>query len=235
MRNVSEGSPHRDSSFVPSGESENSFLSFSSYLQSETDAFFFPNSPSDDAVSKNVESFDDDEPSIVRSPVALLISMTSYLDDVFSHPSLSRAFLSAEGVFDEDIVMGLIDSGANCHILSYDAALKLLDDAVESHLRVLGVNGSATRADVQGRLLVDLVGSSGRKYRLDLGTAHGMKKCPMNLLSLSLLLDVGAVLHLNRGIAGFNRHGHRKRNAFRCKELEVCFRFLCRSFLTLRR
>ena len=149
------------------------------------------------------------EPSVVRTPLAVLKAASSYVCATVS--SLVSDFGHVDGagfsccVADAvcgvatDHVMGLIDSGANVHILSYEAALKLLEDAAESYLKVLGVNGASTRADVQGRLVVELLGSSGRKYNLDLGTAHGMKNCPMNLLSLSLLLDVGAVLHFEKG------------------------------------
>lgn len=93
----------------------------------------------------------------------------------------------------------LIDSGADVHVLSYEAALLLFEAIKASELQVIGVSGARTRADVQGQLVVTLQGPSGVQYNIDLGTAHGMKNCPMNLLSLSLLLDVGAVLHFEQG------------------------------------
>jgi hypothetical protein len=193
-----------DSPFVPSEEADiKSFLSFSSYLQSTTEAICLPDSTSGDAKSCNLMVSDDscesEEPSLVRTPVVLLSALSSYVESIVSSSSLDHALLGATGDFVEEPVVGWVDSGANCHILTYEDALKLLADMSESNLRVLGVNGSTTRAVVKGQLFVDLVGSSGRKYLLDLGTAHGMKDCPMNLLSLSLLLDVGAVLHFEQG------------------------------------
>ena len=64
-----------------------------------------------------------------------------------------------------------------------------------SKLRVVGINGVPKSADVEGKFILTLKGPSGNLFRVDLGSAHGMKGCPMNLLSLSLLVDKGAVIH----------------------------------------
>jgi hypothetical protein len=92
-----------------------------------------------------------------------------------------------------------IDSGADVHVLSYDDAMKLFQEIQASRLKVVGVNGASTTADVQGQLIITVEGNSGTLHRFDLGTAHGMRGCPMNLLSLSLLLDVGSVIHFEKG------------------------------------
>ena len=80
-------------------------------------------------------------------------------------------------------VTALVDSGADVHILSYEDALKMFLDVRPSALRVVGVNGSSTRAVCQGSLVVQVRAPSGTCHRIDLGTAHAMKSCPTNLLS----------------------------------------------------
>ena len=82
-------------------------------------------------------------------------------------------------------VNDLVDSGADVHILSYDDARKMFTDVEPSSLRVIGVNGSPSRATCQGSLVVGVQTPSGVCHRIDLGTAHSMKSCPTNLLSLS--------------------------------------------------
>ena len=92
----------------------------------------------------------------------------------------------------------IIDSGADLHIWNLQDAMKLFSDLQISKLDVIGVNGKTTRADRQGSLVVVLNGPEGNEYNLDLGTAHAMKSCPVNLLSMSRLVDIGAVLHFEK-------------------------------------
>ena len=100
-------------------------------------------------------------------------------------------------------VNALVDSGADVHILSYDDARKMFNDVEPSSLRIIGVNGSSSRATCQGSLVVGVQTPSGVCHRIDLGTAHSMKSCPTNLLSLSRLVDVGATLHFEKGDCWF--------------------------------
>ena len=51
---------------------------------------------------------------------------------------------------------------------------------------------------MSGQFILSLQGPSGKIYHVDLGTAHGMKNCPMNLLSLSLLVKKGAIIHFEQ-------------------------------------
>ena len=96
-------------------------------------------------------------------------------------------------------MVATLDSGADVHVLSYDAALTLFHDIKASRLKVVGVSGVGTAADIRGHLIVTVESPVGKLYRFDLGTAHGLKGCPMNLLSISLLLEVGAVIHFEKG------------------------------------
>ena len=74
-------------------------------------------------------------------------------------------------------------------------------------MRVLGVSGSAAHADSMGHLVIAVLDpSSGISYHIDLGLAHGMASCPMNLLSVSLLIKAGAVVHFERDNCYFQPH-----------------------------
>ena len=68
-----------------------------------------------------------------------------------------------------------VDSGADVHILSYDDARKMFNDVEPSSLRIIGVNGSSSRAIFQGSLVVGVQTPSGVCHRIDLGTARSMK------------------------------------------------------------
>ena len=92
-----------------------------------------------------------------------------------------------------------IDSGSDAHVLTLEAAIKLFTVKQASNLRVTGVSGSSTRADVMGRLLISVEDPSTLKnYVIDMGRAHGMKNCPVNILSVSLLIKVGAIVHFEK-------------------------------------
>jgi hypothetical protein len=92
-----------------------------------------------------------------------------------------------------------IDSGSDAHVLTLEAAIKLFTVKQASNLRVTGVSGSSTRADVMGRLLISVEDPlTLKKYVIDMGRAHGMKNCPVNILSVSLLIKVGAIVHFEK-------------------------------------
>ena len=74
-----------------------------------------------------------------------------------------------------------------------------------SSLRIIGVNGSTSRAASQGSFVVNVQSPTGIWHLIDLGTAHSIKSCPTNLLILSRLVDVGAVLHFEKGECRFQR------------------------------
>jgi len=104
----------------------------------------------------------------------------------------------------------VFDSGSTHHILSFDAAVSLFRDPKKSNLRVLGVSGHHTEADLQGRLVLALEDpTTGEKYLVDLGIANSMKECPVNLLSISLLIEAGSTCISRLVTAGFNLTGIR--------------------------
>ena len=92
-----------------------------------------------------------------------------------------------------------IDSGSTVHVLTLEAAEQLLSSKGPSRLQVVGVSGKSTRADVCGHLLICVRDPSkdaeSANYIIDLGVAHGMRDCPLNILSVALLMKAGAVVH----------------------------------------
>ena len=110
----------------------------------------------------------------------------------------ARTFSSARGPggYKHHIFEFLFDSGSDHHVLSLAAAQALFRDKQPSTLRVLGVSGQHTDAELQGHLILAIIDvTTGDKYRVDLGDAHGMQACPVNLLSVSLLIQSGAAVH----------------------------------------
>ena len=107
--------------------------------------------------------------------------------------------------------------------LSFDAAMKLFRDLRLSKLRVIGISGKTLAADVSGQLVLDLSDAHGCRYRVDFGTAHGMRGCPMNILSVSLLVEIGATLHFEKETASLCHRDPQKR--FRCEPKMVCIMF----------
>jgi hypothetical protein len=131
------------------------------------------------------------------APSALSRLMDKNLEAVFASP-FARSCLYGGTISTTPELSALIDSGANVHILSWDAAMTLFQSFGKSSLTVVGVNGSATPADVSGVLTITVRGPTGSLYSFNIGEAHGMRQCPMNLLSLSLLIDIGCVFHFDK-------------------------------------
>jgi hypothetical protein len=119
--------------------------------------------------------------------------MSSKLQQIYANPMLCQ-FVSPSPA-SRSQPMGTLDSGSEVHLFTYETAMELFRTLGISKLSVVGINGIPQRADVAGKLILTLKGPSGKLYRVDLGSAHGMKGCPMNLLSLSLLVKKGAVVH----------------------------------------
>jgi hypothetical protein len=128
---------------------------------------------------------------------ALSVHMTKFLDAFLKAP-FGRSCFSGTTVSTTPELTALIDSGANVHVLSWDAAVTLFQTFQKSSLTVVGVNGASTPADISGALTITVQGPGDALYSFDIGTAHGMRKCPMNLLSLSLMIDLGCVFHFDK-------------------------------------
>ena len=89
-----------------------------------------------------------------------------------------------------------LDSASQVHVLTGKDALKLLLSPVPSNLELVGVSGDSIHANVMGRLFVALRDpTTGCIYHVDFGVAHGLDGCPLNILSLPLLYQSGAIAH----------------------------------------
>ena len=98
-------------------------------------------------------------------------------------------------------------SGSDTHLLTLEAALQLFTSQQISNLRVIGVSGKAQNAELMGDLTIAVVDPvTALRYDINLGRAHAMGGCPMNLLSVSLLIKVGAIVHLKRNNSYFQAH-----------------------------
>ena len=99
------------------------------------------------------------------------------------------------------------DSASEIHVLTLEAAMQLFTAQQVSNLRIIGVSGSSTKADLMGHLVIAVEDpSSGVRHHIDLGVSHGMNSCPMNLLSVSLLIKAGAVVHFEQDNCYFQPH-----------------------------
>ena len=112
-----------------------------------------------------------------------------------------------------------IDSASEIHLLKLEDALQLFASLRQSDLQVIGVSGASKRADVQGHLIMAVRDPrTGMVYHVDLGLAHGMAGCPLNLLSVSLLLKVGAIAHFETDNCYFMAHAGAPRIPFLHKD-----------------
>ena len=85
-------------------------------------------------------------------------------------------------------------------------------------MKVLGVSGVPQKADLQGKLILAVQSPRGTIYKLDCGLAHGMRSCPLNLLSVSLLLKQGCVIHFEDDACYFQLANGGERLPFRVKD-----------------
>ena len=151
----------------------------------------------------------DDSQLLRASPGVLLSLFTSARNQIAEAP------IEAESsTISNSTVQYTIDSGSQIHLLTLEAARSHFIEQRISNLRVLGVlgvSGVASAADLAGRLILAVEAPKGISDHLDLGVAHGMTSCPMNLLSVSLLIKMGATLHFEEGNCFFRSNSHAER------------------------
>jgi hypothetical protein len=127
-------------------------------------------------------------------------------NSVFHATTGSQVYRAATEQFDrftarqrkDQTFSAILDSGADVHIWTLADAEDLFQSKGVSNLKVIGVNGVPARADLAGHLIVVVRAPSGEQYQIDLGQAHAMRSCPMNLLSVSLLIQIGAIIHFEK-------------------------------------
>ena len=99
-------------------------------------------------------------------------------------------------------VKGIMDSGANVHLWKLKDARKFFRDHRSSTLNVRGI-AKEVPADLQGHLLVNVIDEFGHDLVLDFGVAHALNSLPVNLLSVSRLMQQGAIVHFEEGNSYF--------------------------------
>jgi len=90
------------------------------------------------------------------------------------------------------------DTGADTHVWSLKDASRFFTEQQVSALTIVGVDNAPTRADLAGHLLILIEVPDKSRFTLDLGIAHAMQSCPTNLISVSLLIKVGAIVHFEK-------------------------------------
>ena len=146
----------------------------------------------------------------------------SYTWDGAHSSSGFRSMAATSSLVNDSILPSLFtftfDSGSDTHLLTLEAARSLLSSQELSSLKVLGVSGVPQRADLQGNLILAVQSPHGTVYNLDCGLAHGMRSCPLNLLSVSLLLKKGCTIHFEDGNCYFQPERSGERIPFRVRD-----------------
>ena len=101
---------------------------------------------------------------------------------------LAHSVLSEDDLSDERAVFAAstelnrfqftFDSASEIHLLTLPAATALFSNKQVSNLRVLGVSGVSTCADLMGHLIIAVLDPvTDLRYHIDLGLSHGMASC----------------------------------------------------------
>ena len=116
----------------------------------------------------------------------------------------------------DPLVTFTLDSASDIHVIQLKEAIKYFSEKSDSNLKVLGVSGNVTRADLQGHLVIVVEDDNGNKHNIDLGIAQGMEQVPVNLLSVSLLLRSGCIVHLEENHCYLQLHKDGPQIDIRC-------------------
>ena len=144
---------------------------------------------------------DDCNRYLLRATPSLLHSLSSCVD---WGEGVNRVLRTT--IIETDPVTVTFDTGADTHVWSMKDALLLFTEQQASSLTIVGVDNAPTRADLAGHLLIAVEAPDGSRYTLDLGPAHAMSLCPLNLVSVSLLIKVGAIVHFEKDDCYFQAH-----------------------------
>ena len=184
--------------------SNNSLPSSSSFhKQSDHDAGGIIRVESDEANGQLLDGCQDEHQRLLDAanlaPGEAAEEQSTSLGDGTAASASSFSLLSKYDGFLAQNIPVLFDSGSDIHLLSLEAARALFTEQQVSDLSVLGVSGAARRAELKGNLVVRVQAPDSSHFDIDLGTAHGMSSCPANLLSVSLLIKQGCVIHFEDG------------------------------------
>ena len=98
------------------------------------------------------------------------------------------------------------DSGSNIHLWSLKDARNFFRDIRASNLRVQGISKIPALADSEGHLVVSVEDSHGNKFNINMGKAYALDDMTVNLLSVSLLIRKGSIIHFEAGDCYFQTH-----------------------------
>jgi len=167
-----------------------------------------PQAPDPASASEARSSLSEFSSILLHAPAPLIDDLYALVTSGVLHSTEGLALLSHES-FSPPVsssILATFDSGSDVHVLTVEAAQTLFASLSPSELRIVGVSGSPTRADLKGHLVVMAESPDGSQHHIDLGLAHAMRACPLNLLSVSLLLQVGAIVHFEPGNCFFQPH-----------------------------
>ena len=158
---------------------------------------------------------------LLEAPPSLLMEVYSVLQTM---PFDSRGSVFQASCAELQKFHMTFDSGADTHVLSLEAAHALFESKKLSNLRIIGVSGTPTPAAIMGNLIICVQDPiSLEQFVIDLGVAHATGNGPLNLLSVSLLIKAGAMVHFERGNSHFRAYPGAR--LFRLFSLVVCFSF----------
>jgi hypothetical protein len=101
----------------------------------------------------------------------------------------------------------VFDSGSNIHLLTLKDARSLFSEHKTSNLKVIGVSNVPVVAFAERQLCLSVQDTMGRSCNLDLGKAFALKDVPMNLISVSDFLKLGAIVHFENDNRFYQAHG----------------------------
>ena len=161
-----------------------------------------PEGEEDDIEDKHLEKNRINNPLVMASADLLVLlcnSISAVDEDSQVYQAATAQFdLFTKGEPKDQLFTAILDSGADAHIWTLADAEQLFSSQGISNLQVIGVNGVPVRADLAGHLVVVTEAPTGERFQIDLGRAHAMRACPMNLLSVSLLIQIGAIVHFQK-------------------------------------
>ena len=102
----------------------------------------------------------------------------------------------------------MIDCGANVHFFTLEDARRYFSNYRSTSMSIVGISGTRDPCSAEGEINLSVVDSSGKHLNMSLGTGYSNEKLPHSLISGSLLLNKGAILHLERGNSYLEFPGH---------------------------
>jgi len=138
--------------------------------------------------------------SVSCNDSSLCHAFAAFLDEMYTSCVTDRDDRSSYAVRSSSSTATVtFDSGADVHVWSSVDAQKFFTGKRGTSLRIIGVSNKPSAASFEGGLDVRFQDKDGNEFDMNLGTSYAVDDLPLNLLSISKLLEVGAVLHFEKG------------------------------------